>query len=269
MADYDAQPDRSAPAEPELSMTQLEADESDLHAGLTGLAGITAGGRAVIDLLGDVAEFAAQAIPGVDGAGVTLVQTSHGTPRPEAWAATAQFVREIDAIQYESLHEGPCITCMQSRRPTVSGSLGSDRRWPHFGGRVARMGVHSALALPLLMDDQVIGTINSYAYARDAFAEHAVQLGAQFAGPAAVSVYNAQLLTQARDRAEQLQRALGSRTVIDQAIGIMRSRTGGSAEDAFDRLTQISQADNVKLRVIAERLVEEAVKRARARRQGP
>jgi GAF domain-containing protein len=268
MADYDAQPDRSAPLEPELSLTQVEADEDDLNAGLIGLAGIVAGGRGVVDLLSDVAEFAAQAIPGVDGTGVTLVHTSHGTPQPEAWAATAQFVRDIDAVQYETLHEGPCITCMQSRRPTVSGSLGSDRRWPHFGGRVARMGVHSVLALPLLIGDQVIGTINSYSHERDAFADHAVQLGTQFAGPAAVSVYNAQLLTQARDRAEQLQRALGSRTVIDQAIGIMRSRSGGSAEDAFDRLTRISQAENVKLRVVAERLVAEAVNRARARR-GP
>ncbi len=267
MADYDAQPDRHAPREADLSRTQLEADDSDLLAGLSGLAGIVAGGRGVVELLRDVAEFAVQAIPGVDGAGVTLVHTSHGTPQPEAWAATAQFVRDIDAVQYEALHEGPCITCMQSRRATVSGSLGSDRRWPRFGGRVARMGVHSVLALPLLIEDQVIGTINSYAHERDAFADHAVQLATQFSGPAAVSVYNAQLLTRARGRAEQLQRALGSRQVIDQAIGILRSRSGCSAEEAFDRLTRMSQADNVKLRVVAERLVAEAVNRARARRR--
>jgi GAF domain-containing protein len=246
MADYDAQPDRAAPPEPQLSLTQLEADDSDLNAGLSGLAGIVAGGRGVIDLLRDVAEFAVQAIPGVDGAGVTLVHTLHGTPQPEAWAATAQFVRDIDAVQYETLHEAPCITCMQSRRATVSGSLGSDSRWPRFGGRVARMGVHSVLALPLLIGDQVIGTINSYAHERDAFADHAVRLASQFAGPAAVSVYNAQLLAQARDRAEQLQRALGSRKVIDEAIGILRSRSGCSAEDAFDKLARMSQADNVK-----------------------
>ena len=115
----------------------------------------------------------------------------------------------------------------------------------------------------------MIGAINAYAHERDAFGEHAVQLGSQFAGPAAVSVYNAQLLADARGRAEQLQRALSSRTVIDQAIGIIRSRSGGSAEEAFDRLTQISQAENVKLRVVAERLVDEAVSRARARRRVP
>ena len=127
------------------------------------------------------------------------------------------------------------------------------------------MGVHSALSLPLVVGEQVIGAINSYAHSRDAFGEHAVKLGSQFAGPAAVSVYNAQLLAAARERTKQLQRALGSRAVIDQAIGIIRSRSGGSAEEAFDRLVRMSQAENVKLRVVAERLVDEAVRRARAR----
>jgi AmiR/NasT family two-component response regulator len=58
-----------------------------------------------------------------------------------------------------------------------------------------------------------------------------------------------------------------SRTVIDQAIGIVRARTGVSAEEAFERLTKISQSENVKLRVVAERLVEEAVRRAHARQR--
>jgi AmiR/NasT family two-component response regulator len=113
--------------------------------------------------------------------------------------------------------------------------------------------------------DRVIGAINAYAYQRDAFAQHAVQLGAQFAGPAAVSVYNAQLLASAQERTDRLQRALSSRAVIDQAIGIIRSRSGGSAEEAFERLARMSQSDNIKLNVVAERLVEEAVRRARTR----
>ena len=119
-----------------------------------------------------------------------MIEPHEDAPRFQTWAATAEFVYDIDTVQYEELHEGPCITCMQSRRPTVSGSLGSDSRWPHFGGRVARMAVHSALSLPLMVGDQVIGAINAYAHSRDAFGEHAVQLGTQFAGPAAVSVYN-------------------------------------------------------------------------------
>jgi GAF domain-containing protein len=267
MAEYDAQPGRQSPADLELSRAQLEADDVDLQAGLTGVAGIVAGGRSVIDVLREVAEFAVQAIPGVDGAGVTLIESSTETAHIQEWAVTADFVHEIDTVQYYRLKEGPCITCMQSRRPAVSGSLGSDNRWPRFGGRVARMGVHSALAMPLVVEDQVIGAINAYAHTREAVAEHTVRLATQFAGPAAVSVCNAQVLSDARDRAEQLQRALVSRKAIDQAIGIVRARTGVSSEEAFDRLVKMSQSENMKLHEVAERLVDEAVRRARARQR--
>ena len=78
MADYDAQPGRTAPPDAELSPAQLEADEVDLHAGLSGVAGIVAGARGVIEMLGDVAEFAVQAIPGVDGAGRHVDRLARG-----------------------------------------------------------------------------------------------------------------------------------------------------------------------------------------------
>jgi GAF domain-containing protein len=266
MSDYDTQPGREL-VEPMLTPAQLEADEMDLRTGVSRVAGIVAGTRSVSEILRDVADFALQAIPGADGSGVTLIRPLNHRPRVQTWAFTAAFVETIDTVQYEDLDEGPCITCMQSQRPLVSGSLGSDSRWPRFGGRVARMGVHSVLALPLLVGEQVIGSINSYAYARDAFAAHAVELGSQFAGPAAVSVYNAQLLAGARDRTQQLQRALASRAVIDQAIGIVRSRTGCGSEEAFERLTRISQAENVKLHDVALGLVGEAVRRAQARQR--
>src|SRR6201996_6333921 len=264
MAEFDAQPGRKVP--PELSSSQREADEAELYAGLRGVAGIVAGARGVMDLLRDVAEFAAQAIPGADGVGVALVDPRHGISSVQTWAATAQLVQEIDTFQYNELNEGPCITCMESRRPAVSGSLGSDSRWPHFAGRVARMGVHSALALPLMVGDQVTGAINCYANAHDAFGEHAVRLGSRFAGPAAVAIHNADLLAAARARAEKLEQALDHRAVIDQAVGIIRSRSGVSAEGAFSRLVQMSQSGNIKLRVVAARLVDDAVRRAHARR---
>jgi GAF domain-containing protein len=265
MADYDAQPGRTSAPEPDLSAAQREADDVDLYAGLRGVAGLVAGGRGVVDLLGDVAAYAARAIPGVDGAGVTVIDTSGDAPTVTSWAVTADFVDDIDKLQYMDIREGPCITCMQSRRPTLSGSLGSDRRWPRFGGGVARMGVHSAMSLPMLVGDQLVGAINTYARSRDAFGEHAVELGSQFAGPAAVSVHNGRLLDRAQERTQQLQRALGTRAVIDQAIGIIRARSGVGAQVAFDRLVRMSQAENVKLHIVAERLVDEAVRRAAAR----
>jgi GAF domain-containing protein len=264
MTDYDPQSGREMPADPDPAAAQAEADEVDLQDGLTGLARMVSDSFSVDDLLAQVATLATHAIPGADVAGLALVRgTSAG--HVETVGTTADVMREIDRIQYELLAEGPCVTCMQVGRPIVSGSLGSDERWPRFGGRIARLGVHSALSLPLLIRGRVIGAINAYARTRDAFSEHAVRLGEQFAAAAAVSAHNAQLLAAASTKAEQLQAALTSRAVIDQAIGILRSRTGGTPEEAFDRLRQISQSENVRLSLVAQRFVDEAVNRARAR----
>ena len=65
-----------------------------------------------------------------------------------------------------------------------------------------------------------------------------MRLGSQFAGPAAVSLHNAELLAAARARAEKLEQALDHRALIDQAVGIIRSRSGVSAEIAFSRLVR-------------------------------
>jgi hypothetical protein len=94
---------------------------------------------------------------------------------------------------------------------------------------------------------------------------HAAELGELFAAPAAVAVHNAQVLAQALNLTMQLQTALSSRPVIDQAIGLLRGRTGGTAEETFERLRAISQRENAKLAAVAQRFVEEAVRRARAR----
>ena len=127
------------------------------------------------------------------------------------------------------------------------------------------MGVHSALSLPMLLPDQVVGAINVYARAKDAFDDHAARLGELFAAPAAVAAHNAQILAQAVALTERLQSALSTRPVIDQAIGLLRGRTGGTADEAFDRLRAISQHDHVKVSVVAQRIVDEAVRRAQVR----
>lgn len=230
VAVFDAQTGREVSADSELTRAQVISDEVDLADGLRGLAEPVVGGRSLNGLLVAVAGFAAQAIPGVDGAGVTLIRPIGTTMGIATWAVTAPFVREVDLIQYEGLQEGPCITCMQERVAVVSGSLASDPRWPRFGSRMGRLGVASSLSLPLLIAEQVAGSINCYAYDTDVFGEHAVRLGSQFAGPAAVSVYNAQVMNKAQAAAAHLQHALVSRAVIDQAIGIIRARSGRTAE---------------------------------------
>src|SRR6202044_3807924 len=221
-----------------LSAEQASADAADLRAGIDDLAGLVAGSLGLPELLNEESTFAVRAIPGADGAGVTLLQLDRADHMVEELAASEPFVAEIDEIQYVTLNEGPCITAALERRTVRSGSLGGEKMWPRFGPRVGRMGVHSALLLP----ERVVGAINVYAYGKDVFDEHAAELGELFAKPAAVAVHNAQILADALALTVQLQTALSTRPVIDQAIGLIRGRTGRSAEDAFAQLRAMSKA---------------------------
>ena len=249
-----------------LSAQQASADAADLRAAIDDLAGLVAGSLGLPELLAEVSTFAVRAIPGADGAGVTLLQVDRLDNMVEALAASAPLVTEIDEIQYVTLKEGPCITAALEGRTVRSGSLGGEKMWPRFGPRVGRLGVHSALSLPLLLSDRVIGAINVYAHGKDVFDEHAAELGELFAKPAAVAVHNAQVLAHAVTLAAQLQKALSTRPVIDQAIGLIRGRSGRSAEEAFSQLRAISQTEHRKLAEVAQHIVDEAVSRARARR---
>ncbi|MEO9138613.1 MAG: GAF domain-containing protein, partial [Jatrophihabitans sp.] len=210
-----------------LSAEQASADAADLQSSLTDLAGLVTGSFGLSELLAHVATYAANAIPGADGAGVTLLRVDRPDNRVEALAASHPFVSEIDEIQYVTVNEGPCITAALERRTVRSGSLGGEKMWPRFGPRVGRLGIHSALSLPLLLPgQQTVGAINVYARGKDVFDEHAQLLGELFAAPAAVAVHNAQILTQALVLTDRLQTALAARPVIDEAVGLIRGRTG-------------------------------------------
>ncbi|NYI42768.1 GAF and ANTAR domain-containing protein [Demequina lutea] len=246
------------------SVDVAEIEAHDLSASLADLAGLVTGTMGLGELLSRVATYASHAIPGADGAGVTLLRAHGDGHDVEALASSAPFVAEIDELQYRVVNEGPCISAALEGQTVRSGSLGGEKRWPHFGPRVGRLGVHSVLSLPLLLPDRVVGAINVYGHAKDAFDDHAAHVGELFAAPAAVAVHNAQVLAQAMALTTQLQAALSSRPVIDQAIGILRSRSGCSADEAFAKLRILSQHENTRLTTVAQRMVDEAVRRARA-----
>ena len=235
-------------------------DDDELAASLTGLSGLLSGHRTLEQGLVRVAEFAVRAIPGADGAGLTLLEAD----RPQTVVATDEFVAAVDDIQY-GLDEGPCLSAVSQGRTFTSGNLGGEQQWPRFGPRVGRLGVHSALSLPLLLPGQVLGALNVYAHDRHVFDEHAVTMGEAFSPQAAVSVHNAQLLAQAERLVSQLEQALTSRAEIDQALGVMMSRTGASAQEAFDKLRELSQSRSIKLTEVAREVLGQAVRRARAR----
>ncbi len=170
------------------------------------LSTLTSGPLGLEELLTPVATYAVQAIPGADGAGLTLFEEGQA----DIIVTTDPFVSEVDGIQY-SLRQGPCISAAAEARTIRSGSLGADARWSRFRGRVARLNVHSALSLPLITSEGVVDAMNIYAHAKHAFDERAAELGEIFAVPAAVAVQNAQVLARTQRLVIQLHAALGNR----------------------------------------------------------
>jgi GAF domain-containing protein len=253
-------PSQAPTAGPVLTLPADLADD-DLTESLLALAGLSSARLSLEDLLTQVASFAVQAIPGADGAGLTLLEDD----RPATIVKSEAFVEEIDDIQY-GINEGPCISAAKTGQTMRSGSLSGDPRWPRFGPRVGRLGVHSVLSLPLLTPDGVLGAMNVYARLKDSFDERAEHIGQLFAVPAAIAVQNAQILAQAQRLAANLHAALTNRAVIDQAIGIIISRTGSTPDAAFNRIRTLSQNNHIKVAAVATNIVEEAARRARSRR---
>ena len=254
-SDHDAQGETAQQA-----AERQYAEEEDLRESIVALSRLASDRLPLESLLTQVATYAVQAIPGADGAGLTLLEHD----RADTIVATAPFVTEIDDIQY-GMNQGPCISAAREGQTVLSGSLGADPRWPRFGGRVARLGVHSALSLPLITPDGVVGAMNVYAHGKSAFDDRAAKLGQIFAAPAAIAVQNAHVLAQTRRLANQLQSALEVRGVIDRAVGILMSRSGSTEHEALERLRSLSQHEHRKLAEVARQIVDEAVARARAR----
>jgi transcriptional regulator with GAF, ATPase, and Fis domain len=239
---------------------RFAGEQEDLRESLAGLSRLAADRLPLEDLLTQVATYAVQAIPGADGAGLTLLEQD----RADTIVATAPFVTEVDDIQY-GMDQGPCISAARDGKTVMSGSLGGDPRWPRFGGRVARLGVHSVVSLPLITPDGVVGAMNVYAHDKNVFDDRAAELGQIFAAPAAIAVHNAHVLAQTRRLANKLQSALEVRGVIDRAVGIVMSRSGSTEHEALERLRSLSQHEHRKLAEVASQIVDEAVARARAR----
>jgi GAF domain-containing protein len=243
------------------STEQRSAEDEDLRESLAGLSRLASNRLPLEDLLTRVATYAVQAIPGADGAGLTLIEED----RSDTIVATAPFVTEIDDVQY-GMGQGPCISAARDGHTVVSSSLGADSRWPRFGGTIARLGVHSVVSLPLITPDGVVGAMNVYAHSKNAFDDRSVELGEIFAVPAAIAVQNAQVLAHTQRLVAQLTSALETRGMIDRAVGIMMSRSGGTEQEALERLRTLSQQEHHKLAAVARQIVDEAVRRAEARR---
>jgi GAF domain-containing protein len=229
-------------------MTETRASLEDV---VITLAAFVVGRQPLVETLRRVAELARDGIPPADYAAVTTLRDG----RPETTVATDPMMVAIDQAQYDA-DTGPCLDAYRYGEVLGMASTEDDERWPEFGRAAAEAGVLSTLSLPLMAAGEGVGALNLYSRRRRAFSEADVASGLRFAEPAAALVTNAALFWQTRDLADNLETALTSRAVIEQAKGILMGRQGVDADEAFDLLRRASQRENVKLRDIAQRLVD-------------
>lgn len=200
-----------------------------------------------------VADLAVRTIPACDAVGVTLIEDDATSTR----AATGGLVYEVDHYQYD-IGEGPCLAAAQERVPIEVEEMDGSECWPRFCQHAAERGIHSSLSLPLIVRGEPLGALNLYSRRPRAFSTSDRETGLMFAAQAAVAVANTQTYAASVKLGAQLQEALVSRAVIDQAKGVLMAQNHCDEDAAFEMLQSVSQNGNTKLREIAHRVVKAA-----------
>lgn len=201
--------------------------------------------------LQSVVGTALSVVPGCEHASVSLRHTNDRIRTP---AATDDVARRLDARQYE-LDEGPCLDAVRTEPLVVTGDLGSDPaeggdgRWRDWSRSARDAGVRSVLSVRVGLPGTVMGSLNLYADAPDAYDPHAVALARLFADHAATAMSLSTELVGLRS-------ALATRHTIGLAQGVLMQRYSLDVDAAFAVLQRHSQDTNTKLRDLATAIVE-------------
>lgn len=194
--------------------------------------------------LKSLAASAASNIPGVDFVSITVHEPDHTLYTA---AATDPLAEQADALQYE-LCEGPCYEAANDERFVLANDLTAATKFARYAPRAVALGVAGQAAIQLVDGKQRAG-LNLYARMPGIFDPSTVQFAELFATHAgAILGYVEQV--------EQLSKALHTRTDIGTAVGIVMERYGINRHQAFAFLARDSQDRNVKVRVLAQQVID-------------
>lgn len=163
--------------------------------------------------------------------------------------------KDVDGIQYSN-GTGPCVDAMRGNMIVRTAPLEEEERWPEYASEAKSRGFTAVIAAPLTLAGVSIGALNLYSRSVREFDQAAEAPAQAYGTQASFAVEYAKLYEQSQVTVDQLEEALKSRAVIDQAMGILMERERINSQEAFDMLKTASQHGNVKLRDIARRLVE-------------
>lgn len=233
----------------DLPTTEQDPTE-ELTAALTQTVTGLLSAATVQDTLDQVVSLAVDTIEGCDFAGI-FVARGHTVTTP---VCTDPLVIQADELQHR-LDQGPCLDALAGSTVFYADDLGDDARWPRFGPEAVALGVRSLLALPLLFDGAP-GALNLYARYPQAFGVIDRGRGLLLASMAGMAFSSARSHEDEERRAAQLHAALATRELIGQAQGILMERERITSDQAFDILRRASQHLNLKLRDIAQSLID-------------
>ena len=225
-------------------------DQTHLISALGELVRSTAANLEISDALYRVAEAMTRALD-VTGCGVTLKIED----RVRFVTSPSVAIRAIEQAQ-EAEQAGPCVEAIESSEPTVVVDLADQAgRWPKYAAVAAESNINSVLGIPMRAENGAIGAINVYhETARDWSADE-IEVALLIADIASGYVLRSTEMEQSRRTAEQLQTALDSRILIEQAKGVIAASKKISVDQAFELLRTHARSNHAPLRSIADAVV--------------
>lgn len=228
-------------------------DDTDLAAVYAELLALVSTSPQLDRFLDGVVQLAASILTPAAAASLTAERDG----RWETAASTSPLANGADELQYR-LGDGPCLDCLQSGQTVEIGDMSADDRWPEFAEQCVDAGVLSTLSVPLVVHDSPVGALNLYAASAHAFADgHRARMRAFASFASGAFTLLQDRVSDARLTAE-LQEALASRSVIDQALGVLMTQRRLDADEAFTLLRDTSSRSNRKVRDLAAEIVEQA-----------
>jgi len=206
----------------------------------------------VIDLLSLLVDRCVEVLD-IAAAGLMLV-APEGDLRLAASSSETMRVLELFELQSQ---EGPCLDCHRSGEPVVNQDLTTvNGRWPLFAPVAIEAGFRSVHAIPMRLRGMVIGALNLFAAAVGPLADDDVQAGQALADMATISILQNRATIEAQTLNAQLNHALTSRIVIEQAKGVLAERAGVDMAHAFTRLRHHARSNNRILKDVAQDLLD-------------
>lgn len=201
------------------------------------------------DLDSTLAKITAAAVEVLPSVQLSSITIRHADGRLDTVAPTDELLCRIDGAQYE-LREGPCYEAATDQAHVVSSDLLADERFPRYGKIAAAEGVRAQVGLRLFDSPRSHGALDLYSRDVGAF-DDVASLSELFASQSGQAIAYAQEIS-------NLEEAVRTRTLIGQAVGILMERYELNDERAFAFLQRMSSHQNVKLRVIAQGIVDAA-----------